>query len=83
MNDQIPIHLLQRVDMLVASGDFRTRAEVLEAALSLLERECDLAAIREGIADMEAGRCIPLEVVEREMRERHAFLRDTEADDLN
>jgi predicted transcriptional regulator len=56
-------------------GTFAQRAEVLDAALSMLERECDLAAIREGIADMEAGRCIPFEESDRKMCEKYPFLR--------
>ena len=35
------------------------------------EREETLAAIREGLADVEAGRTIPLEDFDRDFRQRH------------
>ncbi|HEX3869016.1 MAG TPA: hypothetical protein VHV77_01135 [Pirellulales bacterium] len=57
----------------VAVEDEQTRRVyflVDPTTLQTLQREEDIAAIREGIADMEAGRVISLEELDKRMRAR-------------
>lgn len=61
----------------VASGEYATEAEVLAAALQLLEaQDEEIAAIEEGIADMHAGHTQPFEEVQAELRGEFPFLKD-------
>ena len=56
------------------SGKYHSLDELFRAALSTLaERDADEEAIREGIADMEAGRTQPLDVVFTEICREHGF----------
>lgn len=71
-------HLSNEVAELVArhmeSGKYQSHDELFRAALSTLaEQEADMDAIREGIADMEAGRVQPLDVVFTEICREHGF----------
>ena len=59
-----------KMDALMATGRFASREEMVLQGLSLLEELAEeeyspemLAAIDEGLADIEAGRTIPIEVV--------------------
>jgi Arc/MetJ-type ribon-helix-helix transcriptional regulator len=61
----------------VASGEYATGADVLMAALHLLEaQDVEIAAIEVGIADVRAGRTQPLEEVKAELREEFSFLKE-------
>jgi predicted transcriptional regulator len=62
---------LDQSDGLVTVEDEQTHRRyflVDEATFSILQRQDDLAAIREGIADMEAGRVAPLDEVMARIR---------------
>lgn len=64
-----------QIDRLIESGSFSSSNDVLRAALAALDRQQDdVAAIREGIADLNAGRCLSFEVFDAEMRREYDFL---------
>ena len=52
---------------------FLTDAEVHRRAMEALQRQEDHDAIQAGIDDMEAGRTMPLEEADREIREELGF----------
>jgi len=55
----------------IATGSYTSHDEVLREALAALRfREQEVAAIQEGIDDMEAGRITPLRDFDREFRRR-------------
>ena len=62
----------QRIHTQLERGCFQTEDDVLRAAITALEREnSDLAAIQDGIADIEAGRFRPFAEVDAEFRRTH------------
>jgi predicted transcriptional regulator len=72
-----PPMLEQLVREELASGEYGSEDDVLlEAMRSLRERNETIAAIREGLADTEAGRVFPLEEVDAEMREKYQISHD-------
>ena len=74
MNYQIPTDVSGLIQAQLASGAYQDEGDVLRAALEALRRQnADLAAIRAGIEDMEAGRHRPLEEFDRDFRARHGF----------
>lgn len=76
MKRKVSADVWAMVDGLLASGEYVSEAEVLRKALAALYREADLAAIREGIAAMEAGRYRPFEEFDAEMRNKYGFLNE-------
>ncbi len=76
MNPSLPADLTSSIQALLATGRYASEEDVLRHALrSLQQREDDLAAIREGLADMEAGRTRTVEEFDREFRQRHGINR--------
>lgn len=70
---QIPPDVEDRVTALLADG-YATVDDVLRDALRALEyRREEIAAVQEGIEDMEAGRYRPVEEVDAEIRQKHNF----------
>lgn len=62
----------QRIHSQLERGRFQTEDDVLRAAITALEREnADLAAIQDGIADIEAGRFRPFAEIDAEFRRTH------------
>jgi len=64
------------VNDLVSSGRYNSKSEVLREGLRLVQdREARLAAfdaaIERGLADIDAGRVVPLEDVRRELTRRY------------
>jgi predicted transcriptional regulator len=77
MSYEFPPDVSQRVTTLLERG-YDTVDDVLRHALSALEREQqEIAAIQEGINDMESGRYRTLEEVDAEIRKRHSFAPDS------
>jgi len=77
MSYQFPPELDQLVKRQLASGGFDDEDAVLIAAMrSLEQRQADLAAIREGIDDMEAGRVRPLREFDADFRTRKNIPQD-------
>ena len=59
------------------TGQYASEDEVLREALRALKlRDDEVAAIQEGIDDMEAGRVKPLREFDREFRERKNIPQD-------
>jgi len=74
MEYQLPPDLDQLVSNYLASGLYGSTEDVLREALAALARQRDeVAAITEGIEDMEAGRYRPLDEVDLEIRAAHGF----------
>lgn len=61
----------------VASGEYGSEAEVLLAAIRLLQwQDQEVAAIEAGLDDVRAGRTQPLVEVQAELRREFPFLKD-------
>lgn len=70
----LPPDVAQLVQDQLATGYYDTPDDVLREALqALTDRNEDVDAIREGLADMEAGRTRPLREVAEEIRRKHGF----------
>ena len=52
---------------------FLTDSELHQRAMDALRRQEDRAAIQAGIDDMEAGRVVPLEEVDQQIRKEFGF----------
>ena len=77
MTYPLPPDVVQKLQSLVSLGQYGTEGEVLRAALSALEREqLDLASIRAGMEDFEAGRHRPLAEFEADFRQRNQIADD-------
>ena len=77
MSYQFPPELDQLVKRQLARGEYDSEDAVLIAAMRSLEQQQeDLAAIREGIEDMEAGRVQSLRDFDREFREKKSIRQD-------
>lgn len=71
---QVPADVEQLISREMQRGGYASAEEVLRKALQALSHQHDdLAAIAEGIADMEAGRVVPLHEAETALRERLGF----------
>jgi predicted transcriptional regulator len=69
-----PPDVRQMVHHAMAAGGFQSEDEVLRDALAKWQvRDDDLAAIRRGIADLEAGRMMPFEDAVREFDRKHGL----------
>jgi putative addiction module CopG family antidote len=74
---QFPPDLDEEIKGRMASGQYASEDEVLREALRALRwRDQEVAAIQEGIEDMEAGRTKPLREFDREFRKRHNIPQD-------
>ena len=72
-----PPKLDQLVRKELATGAYRSEDEVLvEAMQALRDRDEAIAGIREGLADMDAGRVRLLDEVDAELRTRHGIARN-------
>ena len=73
---------VEALDQVVASGRFPSRDEAIRCALYLVQENDaaddepltpeEIAGIERGLADVAAGRGIPIEEVRAEMERRHA-----------
>lgn len=73
MTIELPQAVAEDIEMLMYFEKYSSPLAVIRDALVALRREKDLQAIREGIADMEAGRYRPWEEVKTELREKFGF----------
>ena len=73
MSLQMPADVEASVRAFVASGHYASEEEVLRKALAALQHEESVSMIKEGIADLEAGRYRPFEEVDAEIRQRFGF----------
>jgi antitoxin ParD1/3/4 len=72
--DAMPSDLEQKIADYLGSGQYASMEEVLREAFAALDRqEADLAAIRAGLEDVEAGRYRPLEEIDAEIRKKYNF----------
>ena len=68
-----PPDVNQRVSSLLGTG-YQNVDELLRAALSALEREQqEIAAIQEGVEQIDSGSYRSLEEVDAEIRKKHGF----------
>jgi len=71
---QVPADVQQLISQEMQRGGYASTEEVLRKALQALSHQNeDIAAIAEGIADMESGRVVPLEEAETALREKLGF----------
>jgi len=73
MSYQLPPDVTHLVNEQLATGQFGSTDEVLREALKALKRNAEIAAIAEGIADMEAGRYRSLDDVDADLCRKHNF----------
>jgi len=74
---EFPPDIEQCVKSQLATGEYQTQDDVLREALNALSRQDEeIRAIREGIADMEAGRYRSLDEVDAGIRRKHFFPTD-------
>ena len=71
---QFPPDVQQLIRDGMALGNYATEDDVLREALHvLIQRNEDLAEIRAGVADMNAGRFRPIHEVDAEIRNKLGF----------
>jgi Arc/MetJ-type ribon-helix-helix transcriptional regulator len=71
---QLPADVLDQVRQQIATGHYASEDDVLRAALDALKfQDEELAAIKAGIDDMEAGRLHLFEDVDTGIRQRFGF----------
>ncbi len=74
MNVQVPADVELSIRAFVANGRFADESDVLRKAIAALEQqELEVAAIQEGVDDMEAGRYRPWEEVKAELDAKYGF----------
>lgn len=74
MSIDLPADLSSQIESLVAGGEFADETAVIRAALDHLHHyRGEVAAIKEGLADEQAGRVIPVEQAAAEIRSRFGF----------
>lgn len=72
MSEAIPADVAAAIQLMLASGEYASEADVLRDALAaLLQRRDDVAAIAAGLADMEAGRIRPFSDFDAAFRKKH------------
>jgi predicted transcriptional regulator len=77
MTLQVSADIEQRINMRLHIQSGVTVDDVLRDALDALDfQEQEIAAIREGLDDVEAGRLVPLREYEREFRDRRNVSQD-------
>ena len=73
MNLQVPADIEASVRAFVTSGQFASEEEVLRNALAALKHQRNVAMIKQGVADLEAGRYRPFDEIDAEIRQRFGF----------
>jgi Arc/MetJ-type ribon-helix-helix transcriptional regulator len=77
MSYQFPPDLDREIQDRLATGQYASEEEVLRKALRALKWwDQEVAAIQEGVEDMEAGRVKPLREFDCEFRERKNISQD-------
>ena len=77
MTVNLPPDLDLRIQQRMATGHYATEVELFREAFQALEwREQEIAAIQEGVEDMEAGRSRSLEEVDADIRRKYGFRLD-------
>jgi predicted transcriptional regulator len=69
----LPADLSASIQDFIAFEGYKSEEAVLRDALAALKHRANVAAIQEGIDDMEAGRYRPLEEVDAEIRAKFRF----------
>lgn len=64
----LPSDLSARIQSFIAFDGYATELDVIRDALAALKQQTDLTAIREGVAEAEAGRLRPWAEVKEEVR---------------
>jgi predicted transcriptional regulator len=72
MTRQLPPDIELLVNAQLATGQYATASDVLRDAMqSLVERQAVADDLQASLADIEAGRVLPLEEVVVDIRQRH------------
>lgn len=70
----MPPDIKQRIRERIAQGNYANEDEVFRDALEAISaRNADMAAVRAGIEDMEAGRMRPIKEVAEDVRRKHGW----------
>jgi predicted transcriptional regulator len=73
MSLDLPSDVSASLNSFIVHDGYRDEVEVIRDALSALEYRRNVAAIQEGVDDMEAGRYRPFEEVDAEIRKKFGF----------
>jgi Arc/MetJ-type ribon-helix-helix transcriptional regulator len=74
VSDSLSPEVKELIAFHMQTGKYDSQNDLFREALATLtDRDADLEAIREGIADMEAGRTQPLSVVAAEIAHKYGF----------
>lgn len=73
MSLDLPSDVSATLNSFIIHGGYRDEVEVIREALSALEYRRNVAAIAEGVADLEAGRYRPFDEVDAEIRKKFGF----------
>lgn len=71
MSFQLTPELTATIQGFLVSGRYKDETEVLCRALAALRHSENVAAIQEGVDDMEAGRYLTLDEIDAEMRAKY------------
>jgi len=74
MQHEFTPELEQQLQELMATGSYQSENQLLESALRALKSEHEsIAAINEGLEDLQQGRVRPLNEVADEIRQKHGW----------
>jgi predicted transcriptional regulator len=73
MSLDLPTDVSASLSHFIAFNGYKDEVEVIRDALTALEHRKNVEAIKEGIADMEAGRVRPWEDVKAELDAKFGF----------
>ena len=77
MSHQFPPDIEERIRQQMADGNYNSEDDLFRDALDALSlRNEELAAIRSGVADMEAGKMRPLADAADDIRKQHGWTSD-------
>lgn len=73
MSLDLPTDVSASLSHFIAFNGYKDEVEVIRDALTALEHHKNIEAIKEGLADFEAGRYKPIEEVDADIRKKFGF----------